>query len=320
MFHRVAEAVVPEAALTAFYAAQRYKNTFGILPNLLHPRTFNEKVLYRMVFDRRPILKTLQDKYAAREYVRERIGERVLARLYWVTKNPADIPFDSLPDRFVVKAAHGSGWNLFVRDKATVNRQDLVKTCTAWLSSNYYFGNREWAYKDIEPRIIVEEFLSDGIGVTPTDYKFHVFGGRVHMIQVDRDRLVDHRRANYGRSWDRLEMTTQYKFLGDVARPPHLDEMVQCAETLGAGLDYIRVDLYDAGKVYFGEMTLYPRAGLEVFRPDEWDHYLGGLWRLSTGPTGLLSYIEKLFEHSVGFARPLRKRKRRATGADGSVG
>jgi TupA-like ATPgrasp len=281
---RTIDAVAPEPLAIATSAMRRHKTALGVYPNLLCPRTFNEKVLHRMLFDRRPILRTVEDKYTARDYVKRRIGQHVLPRLYWVTKQAADIPFHTLPDRYVVKATHGCGWNYFVRGDAAVDRQDLIRTCTTWLKSSYYTRTREWAYKHMEPRIIVEEFISDGTGVAPTDYKFYVFDGRVHMIEVDRGRFVDQGRANYGRSWDRWDMVTQFKPLGDVARPPHLDEMIHCAEVLGTGLDYVRVDLYDAGKVYFGEMCVYPGGGTETFLPATWDRYLGGLWDLSPRP------------------------------------
>jgi len=113
-------AVVPgsEFVFIAFQAMRGHKRNFGVYPSLIRPKTFNEKVLHRMVFDRRPILIQLQDKYAARDYVREKLCEHILPRLYWLTKTPADIPFDDLPSRFVVKANHGSGW---IRPRA---RQD----------------------------------------------------------------------------------------------------------------------------------------------------------------------------------------------------
>jgi len=277
---RIIDAVAPELLAIAISAMRQHKAVLGVYPNLLRPRTFNEKVLHRMLFDRRPILRTVEDN-SVRDYVKRRIGEHVLPRLYWVTKRAADIPFHALPDRYVVKATHGCGWNYFVRGDAPVDRQDLIRTCTTWLKSNYYTRTREWAYKHMEPRIIVEEFISDGTGVAPTDYKFYVFDGRVHMIEVDRGRFVDQGRADYGRSWDRWDMVTQIKPLGDVARPPHLDEMIHYAEALGAGLDYVRVDLYDAGKVYFGEMCVYPRGGTETVLPAMWDRYLDELWDLS---------------------------------------
>jgi hypothetical protein len=277
---RAVEAVMPEPALVVAAVLRRHKRTFGVYPNLISPKTFSEKVLYRAAFDRRPILTVLQDKYAVRDYVRARIGDHVLPRLYWVTKTPADIPFDDLPDQFVVKATHGSGWVYLVPDRARLDRRDVVDRCTGWLRSNYYHVCREWAYKHIEPCIVVEEFISDGTRPVPVDYKFYVFGGKVLVIFAITGRFVDVRNDGYTPSWDRLEMKTRWKTIGrPLPRPPHLDQMLEYAETLGEGLDFLRVDLYDAGKVYFGETTLYPSAGNEFFDP-KWNRYLGERWNL----------------------------------------
>lgn len=287
VLERTVNALVPESAFIAFSGMRRHKRVLGVYPNLLRPKTFSEKILHRMVFDRRPILTMLQDKYAAREYVRERVGDHVLPSLYWVTKNPADIPFDKLPDRFVVKATHGCGWTYLVPDKSRVNRDDVMAKCVSWLSYNYYNRSTpEWAYKHIEPCIIVEEFISDGTGLTPTDYKFYVFGGRVHLIWAMTGRYVDLRSDAYTPSWHRIDRKRRGKSIGmPLPRPPHLDEMIRCAEILGADLDFVRVDLYDAGKVYFGEMTLYPSGGGEMSDPEA-NRYFGGLWDPSFGRTG----------------------------------
>lgn len=295
MIDRTMDAVVPETAFIAFIAfhtMRRHKRAFGTYPNLIRPKTFNEKLLHRLLFDRRRILTDLQDKFAVRHYVTERIGEHVLPTLYWVTKNPVDIPFDDLPDKFVVKATHGCGWNYLVPDKASLNRQDLVDKCAAWLSWNYYYRTRgrEWAYKDIEPRIIVEEFISDDTGLAPRNYKIYVFYGQVHMIRVITKKFVpgptrlpalDLRDDCYAPSWDLLDIKTQFKPIGrPVPRPPHLAEMIRCAEMLGDGLDFVRTDFYDGQKMYFGEMAVYPGGGFEFYDP-KWNRHFGRLWDLS---------------------------------------
>ena len=286
VLERAADAVGLEPAAIALCAMRRHKGRFGNYPNLLRPRTFNEKVLYRMAFDRRPILVTLQDKYAAREYVKTRVGEHVLPRLYWVTKNPADIPFDRLPSRFVVKATHGCGFNYLVTDKARVDWADVMAHCALWLKSNYYSDNREWVYKHIDPRILVEEFISDGTGQSPLNHRAWVFGGRVELIQVDDDKRCDY----YGRSWNKLDIKDRRGPIGGVPRPAFLGDLIDCAEVLGAGLDFVRVDFYITTKVYFGEMTVYPAGGLKPFVPEKWHRYFGDLWNLSArvkaAPTG----------------------------------
>jgi len=278
-----ADTLTPKASsvFVAFHAIRRHKHALGFYPNVVRPHTFSEKIVYRLIFDRRPILVTLQDKYAAREYVRNRLGDHLLPRWYCVTKNPQEIPFDDLPDKFVVKATHGCKWVYLVPDKMRLDRDDLIAKSSAWLRRNYYWGGREWAYRHIEPRVIVEEFISDGTGLAPTDYKFYVFHGRVHFIWAMRGRFVDPQLAAYTPSWERVALKTQWKSIGTpVPHPPHLNEMIESAETLGDGLDFLRVDLYDAGKVYFGEMTVYPSGGGE-FYDLKWNRYCGGLWNLS---------------------------------------
>jgi hypothetical protein len=272
------EPVAPEPAAIALSCMRRHKMEFGRYPNLLRPKTFNEKLLYRMAFDRRRVLITLQDKYAAREYVRHRAGDNILPQLYWVTKNPGDIPFDRLPARFVVKATHGCGYNYLVPDKAMVDWADVLAKCARWLNSNYYPECQEWAYKHIEPRIIVEEFISDATGRGALPYRVDVYGGRVQLIQVDAVGRCD----NYDRSWNRLDFKGPLEPIGGVPRPALLGDLIDCAEAVGAGLDFIRVDFYITTKVYFGEMCVYPSAGLRPFAPKKWDRHFGDLWNLST--------------------------------------
>ena len=124
------------------------------------------KVLHRILFDRRAVLTQVADKAAVRDYVEARLGRQLLPERYYITIDPDTIPFDKLPDRFVVKRTHGSGWVQIVTDKSTLDRATLIETCRGWLRQSYYEATREWVYKNIEPRIIVEQFIDDG-GVNP---------------------------------------------------------------------------------------------------------------------------------------------------------
>ncbi len=285
-FINAVEAVLPEPFVAFFAIMRRHKRNVGVFPNLLRPTTFNEKLLHRMLFDRRPLWTRLQDKYSAREYVKARIGEEVLPRLFWVTEDPADIPFDDLPRKFVVKPSHASGWVVLVPDRAEMNRRDLIETCRAWLRENYYYHYREWHYKNIVPRIMVEEYISDGTGPVPTDYKLHVFGGRVEVVSVMHGRFQDMRSDLYLRPPDATRRLRNLRGLNnaeqDLNPPRHLATMIEYAEALGRGLDYVRVDLYDTpDKVYFGELTPTPSAGTEPFEPRDLDRLLGRLWATS---------------------------------------
>jgi hypothetical protein len=262
------------------FLIKRYRKFVGGFPNFLWPQTFNEKVLHRIIFDRRPLLTQLADKFAVRSYVESRLGPQILPELYYVTTDPATIPFDQLPGRFVVKPTHGSGWVQIVMDKASLDRSALIENCRGWLRQNFYEVTREWAYKRIKPRIIAEQFIDDGSGGVPRDYKLFVFGGKAEMIQVDAGRFTVHTRRLYGPRWEKLPVLYSYDDIrGDVSRPVHLEEMIRAAETIGRELDFIRVDFYDTpGRLYFGELTMTPECGTGSFRPKEFDRYLGSRW------------------------------------------
>jgi len=254
----------------------------GSYPNIFRPRSFSEKIQHRKLFDRRPILVTLADKYAVRDFVRERVGSDYLTRLYHLTTDPRDIPLGSLPDRFVIKPTHGCGWLEIVRDKSTVDLDQVQRTCADWLSRNFFYVAGEWAYKHIPPRIMVEELLDDGDGGIPYDIKFFVFDGRVQFLSVDLDRFGDHRRNMYDRDWNRLNFGFQRSCSDKpVERPAKLDEMIRVAEALCAGFDFLRIDMYAVGdRILFGEVTTTPASGLEPFWPGGTDRWIGDLWKM----------------------------------------
>ncbi len=276
--------LLPDDMVDLYVAVRVHRTRHGHFPHLIRPRTFNEWIARRKALDRRSILTRFTDKYAVRDYVAERVGAEVLTRLYWVTRDPADIPFDALPERFVVKPTHGSGWIRLVRDKSQLHREELVRQCTKWLASDYYKLRREWPYKNIVPRILVEEFIDNGAGQPARDYKFYVFGGRVELIHVDAERFTEHQRSFFDRSWNELPVRLHYPpVTGGVRPPPHLCDMIRAAELLGKGMDFVRVDLYDTErKFYFGEITTTPVCGCGRFEPASVDAHLGELWRQNT--------------------------------------
>ncbi len=264
------------------FAVRSYRAAHRELPRLRDPQSFNEKVLHRILFDRRPVLTQMADKVACRSYVEARLGPGLLPVIYHITDDPRTIPLDQLPRRFVVKATHGSGWVLVVNDKATLDRAALLRACDSWLSQSYYQKTREWAYKDIPPRLIVEEFIDDGSGGVPRDYKLFVFDGTVAMIQVDANRFSGHQRRLYSPTWEQLPVLLSYDDIeGDVARPPHLAQMIAAAETLGEDMDFVRADFYDTPHLLcVGELTTTPECAMGDFRPKEYDLYLGQRWKL----------------------------------------
>ncbi|MEJ2008179.1 MAG: ATP-grasp fold amidoligase family protein [Acidobacteriota bacterium] len=267
----------------AMFVMRDYRRVFGHYPHILFPRTFNEKVQVRKVFDRRRQLAVWADKYLVRDYVERIIGPAVLPTLYHVTYEPSDIPFEQLPKQYVVKATHGSGWTYIVRDAATINKQEIIDCCKRWLSTNYYVLGREWIYRDIVPRIIIEEFLDCGTGAVPIDYKFHVFAGKAKFIQVHVGRYVAHRINFYDTEWNRIDcrFCNNENYSGEIRRPESLDTMIDYAQRLAGSIDFVRVDLYEVrGKVYFGELTSTPSNGHDPFYPPSWDTTFGNCWKM----------------------------------------
>jgi hypothetical protein len=277
---RAAKVVLPDIVLDTVTVSRLYRSAHGRLPNILFPTRFTEKVVCRSLFDRRPILKTFADKYAVRSFVESVLGKDVLPELYWVTQTPADIVFSGLPDRFVIKPTHGSGWVRIVRNKAEISIPEVIAECEGWLSQDFYMKSRERIYKGAPRRIMIEELVDDGSKGSPTDYKMFVFHGRVRLIQVIRGRFAEIGVYHFDRDWNVLAFNFDYDpFPGSVPPPPHLQEMIAAAETLGRDMDFVRADFYDTShKFYFGELTCTPSAGLERFVPDSFDEYFGALW------------------------------------------
>lgn len=263
--------------------ARLYNYHHGHFPNPLRPMTFHDKVVLRIMFDRRPLLTVAADKIAARTYAAERLGKSVLPALYIATTSPEAIPFDHLPDRFVVKPSHASGYIEIVADKRSLNRAILLRRCRDWLRINYYKRHGEWGYKHVIPQIMVEEFVDDGSGTAPRDYKFFVFDGTVAMIQVDTHRFSGHRRSLFDRDWTRLPVSYGYKPIAeeDARRPPHFEALCAAAEALGRGVDFLRADFYDTERQpYFGEITMTPGAAIQRFSSREFDRRLGAMWKM----------------------------------------
>ncbi len=277
--------ILPRIALDIAGSMQLYRKAHGVFPNILFPKTFNEKVVCRSLFDNRRILRQFADKFTVRAYVSKRLGPQVLPELYWVTETPSDIPFDRLPKSFVVKPTHGAGWVRIVRDKAALDMAELVRQCEIWLSQNFYRKSYERIYKDIVPRILVEELIDDGSGNAPVDYKFMVFHGRVELIAVIVDRFKNTRGYFLDRDWKTLSAglaegcDCAHPTPAAIPKPPHLDEMIRASEILGKDLDFVRPDFYDTPeKIYFGELTTTPGAGLARYAPSSFDEYLGKFW------------------------------------------
>ena len=265
--------VLPEK----IFIQRTFKILLGYNLNLENPKTLNEKVQWLQLNDRTPLHTLCTDKYAVREYVKEKIGEQYLIPLVYHTNNPADIIPENLPDfPCIIKTNHGCGGHVIVKNKSKIDWKSVQKNLAKSLKSNYYYILREWQYKNIEPCIVVEKLLLDKNFNIPYDYKFHCCNGRVVCISADMDRDIDYKRNLYDTDWNFIDCRMRLDNGDVVERPEKLNKMMSFAEILAKDFRYVRVDLYNVGsEVYIGELTFSPAAGFQIFIPLEWDRIFG---------------------------------------------
>ena len=265
----------------------QYRIKLGRWPNLRNPHRFTEKLqLYKMNY-RNPIIHQCVDKYAVREFVKSKGFESILNKLYGVYNETDEIKFNLLPNQFVMKTTNGGGsLNVIIcRDKSNFNINDAKKKLGDWKCKiKAYDGGREWAYKGIEPKIIVEEYLENvenpEAGIN--DYKFFCFDGKPYCLVVDVNRYVNHKRNFYDMEWNFININSDHENVGDtISKPNAFERMVKIASKLSEGFPFVRVDLYcNQDEVRFGELTFYPWSGYVQFNPDEFDFELGKQFEL----------------------------------------
>jgi hypothetical protein len=243
--------------------------------NLNNPNSFNEKLNYLKLHQRNPLGTIVADKYAVREYVKAKLGEDILIPLLGVYEKASLIPFDTLPDQFVLKANHGSGWNIFCKNKSELNTVRVARILDGWLKKNAFYLSREYQYREIRPLVLCEQLLGHNI----KDYKIFCNRGIPFMIQVDVDRFINHRRSFFDLEWNLQDFGIRYQVSSsEIQRPENLDEMLTIAKRLSEDFIFSRIDLYSVdGKVYFGEITLFPGGGNEPFLQTSQDFALGNM-------------------------------------------
>jgi hypothetical protein len=253
-------------------------------PDFVRPRRFGEKLWSRMLLSRNPLLTTISDKLLVRDYVAKKAGADHLIPLLWSGDKPEAIPYDRLPDKFVIKTNHGCQYNILVTDKGRADRRAIGAKLTKWLAENYaedaHLGII-WGYKNIKPVILIEEFIDDH-GQPPIDYKFYCFSGRTELITVHFDRHKVPRSVSVDRDFVRLRFRPGFKQQDiDPPKPRNFAAMLRLAESLAEGFNFVRVDLYSLqDKIYFGELTPYP-VGVGYFRSFDivsLDETLGEKW------------------------------------------
>lgn len=262
------------------FLSLKYKNAFGRKLSLSNASSFNEKLQWLKLYDRRPEYTIMVDKYKVRGHIANMIGEQYLIPLIGVWDSPDEIDFDALPDQFALKCNHNSGTGMCIcSDKAKLDISSVKKELRKGLKQNYYMRWREWPYKNVPRRILAEKYMkSDEGGLT--DYKIHCFNGIPKIVLVCKDRFTEKGLTEdfFSADWEHLDIRRPKipNARGHIEKPEELSQMLQLATTLACGIPFLRVDFYIIDhKIYFSELTFFPASGFEHFVPGKWDNTLG---------------------------------------------
>ena len=267
-----------------------YRASMGKKLDLQNPKTFNEKLQWLKLYDRKPEYTIMVDKYKVRDYIKDKIGEEYLIPLIGVWDNPEDIDFDSLPNQFVLKCNHNSGLGMYIcKDKSKLTANDIKKirkNLAKGLAQNYYLAGRELPYKDVPRKIICEKYMEDeSTAGALTDYKFFCFDGYVDCVMVCLERSSgDTKFYFFDRDWNLKRLNIRGKNAPEgftIPKPECMDAMFDIAAQLSKDLPYARIDLYQSnGCIYFGEITFFPASGFDANLLSETDRYFGDLINL----------------------------------------
>lgn len=263
------------------YISIKYRLILGKWPDLKNPKTFNEKLQWIKLYDRRPEYTMMVDKYEVKKYIAQKIGEQYLIPTLGVWDRFDQIDFDKLPDRFVLKCTHNSGGLVICKDKSKLDIEAARKKINASLKENYFWHSREWPYKNVTPRIIAEQYMENPDGSVIFDYKFQCLNGKLDNIYVCADRFSEKGETYhyFDREWNYLPYSPYEGINADnvnIDRPKKFAEMVEIAEKLSEGIPALRVDLYEIeGKIYFGELTFFTGSGFDTVITKKADKILG---------------------------------------------
>lgn len=262
------------------YLKLAYWVRMGRRLNLRNSKLYSEKIQWLKLYDRKPEYTQMVDKYEAKKYVAERIGEEYIIPTLGVWDKFEDIDFDSLPNQFVLKCTHDSGGLAICQDKDTFDMEKAKKRIKGSLKTNYYYHGREWPYKNVKPRIIAEKYMEDKATCELRDYKFFCFDGQVKalFIATERGSATEETKFDFfDENFNHLPFTNGHPNAEKLPeKPVNFEKMKELASVLSKGIPHLRVDFYEAdGRAYFGELTFSHWSGMMPFDPPKWDEILG---------------------------------------------
>lgn len=261
------------------YLSLVFRLNLGYWPDFEVPKTFNEKLNWLKLYDRKPEYTRMVDKYAVREYIADKIGEDYLIPLVGGPWNSVEeIDFEALPEQFVLKTTHDSGGVVICRDKASFDVEGAKLELEKRLQRNFFWAGREWPYKNVKPRIIAEKYMQDGDNQALMDLKFFCFNGNPKLMYMAQEEVQDSPADYFDMKFTHLDLRigTDPWAKQCPQKPPGFEKMEQLAKLVSEGVPQLRVDFYRVdGRIYFGEITFFHNGGYSKFIPDEWDDILG---------------------------------------------
>lgn len=268
------------------YLKKKYKIFMGEELNLDNPKLFTEKIQWLKLYNRNPEYTTIVDKHTVKEWVSEKIGSKYIVPEYGVWDRAEDIDYSKLPDEFVLKVTHDSGGFVVCTNKNKIDKKKIESKLNKSLKQNYYYSGREWAYRDVKPRIIAEKYIPSLGKKDSVEYKLTCFDGKVGLITIctgiPHSSFSVRFNDNYDRDFNYLPFYAYYHNTHPIEKPREMDEIIRLSEILSKDIPQVRVDWYvDNGNIYFGEMTFYTWGGIIKFSPDEWNKKLGDMIDLS---------------------------------------
>ncbi len=252
----------------------------GYRLNFKNPKTYNEKLQWIKIYDKNPLMPKCVDKYKVREYVKERKCSEILNELIWEGFNPKDIPFEKLPNEFVIKVTHGSTFNVICKDKSKLDIEQTINKLSKWLNTKFIPCYGEWFYGVEKPRIIIEKYIKSEDDNQLKDYKVFCFNGKPKYIRVDSDRFKNLKSDLYDENWNYIkEEHMGHEAAGNIfEKPKCLPQLLKYASKLSEPFIHARVDFYIVKeKIYFGEITFTNGAGFDKFNATNFDLKMGNL-------------------------------------------
>lgn len=252
--------------------------TYGRFLDLKNPVFYGEKLQWIKLYGNLEMFNNFADKYRVREFIKNTIGDIYLLKLIGVYEDISEINYDLLPEKFVLKLNDGSDKNIICRDKSSLDIKKTNRRLRKLFKEDYYKYTKEPQYKNIKKKIMCEEYL-EGKSGTLIEYDLHCFSGKVHHIEVHTGRFQNYREDFFLSDWTRINTRGKVKnSSGYIEKPIYLDKLIELAEKLAEGFEYVRVDFNGVDeKLYFSELTFTPSNGTDRYNPIEFDLELAEL-------------------------------------------